>query len=205
MCGAVISVKGGAGSARTRMIDGGELTGQRSCVCVVHGSELLSHVERYEVVRPQRLRGGQRSSLKEEQGGTHTIHLEKNSDLIGGGFTETHYSGDGKRVTTSPSQELCYYHGHIAGEPDSSVSVGICSGISGFLRARQQVYLIEPLGQSEEGDHAVYRHEHLKISDSSTSNPSMMYDQDQNQNQDQGPRLAGLFRSRPWLLVSTHS
>ncbi|XP_053270444.1 zinc metalloproteinase-disintegrin-like 2d [Pleuronectes platessa] len=182
-------------------------------VCVVHGSELLSHVERYEVVRPQRLRGGPRSSLKEEQlypdtvqyqlaieGRNHTIHLEKNSDLIGGDFTETHYSGDGKRVTTSPTQELCYYHGHITGEPDSSVSVGICSGISGFLRARQQVYLIEPLGQSEDGDHAVYRHEHLKISDSSTSNPSMMYDHDQEQNQDQnqGPRLAGLFRSRPW-------
>ncbi|XP_069373376.1 zinc metalloproteinase-disintegrin-like 2d isoform X2 [Paralichthys olivaceus] len=173
-------------------------------VCFVHSSGLLSHVERYEVVRPQRL---QRSSLKEKQlypdtlqyelaieGRTHTIHLEKNSNLIGRGFTETHYSEDGKRVTTSPSQELCYYHGHIAGETDSSVSVGICSGISGFVRVRRQVYMIEPLGQSEDGDHAVYRHEHLKVSSGSTSNTTTMYDQDEAQ----GPRLAGLLRSRPW-------
>uniref|UniRef100_A0A3B4U0B1 Zinc metalloproteinase-disintegrin-like MTP8 n=1 Tax=Seriola dumerili TaxID=41447 RepID=A0A3B4U0B1_SERDU len=64
--------------------------------------------------------------------------------------------------------EHCYYHGHVEGVVDSSVSVGICSGISGFVRARQQVYLIEPLGQSDDGDHAVYRREHLKIS----GNPS---------------------------------
>lgn len=26
-------------------------------------------------------------------------------------------------------QEHCFYHGHVQGEADSSVSVGICSGI----------------------------------------------------------------------------
>ncbi|KAK7919427.1 hypothetical protein WMY93_010711 [Mugilogobius chulae] len=35
------------------------------------------------------------------EGQNHTIHLEKNRDLIGKDFTETHYTKDGKRVTTS--------------------------------------------------------------------------------------------------------
>ncbi|XP_044035942.1 disintegrin and metalloproteinase domain-containing protein 8 isoform X2 [Siniperca chuatsi] len=174
-------------------------------VCLVQSSEMLSHVERYEVVRPQR----QKRSLLDHQlypdtvryelaieGRNHTIQLEKNRNLIGRGYTETHYSEDGKRVTTSPNEEHCYYHGHIEGMKDSSVSVGICSGISGFVRARQQVYLIEPLGQSEDGDHAVYRREHLKISGSvscaSSSDTTTLYDQDQD------PPVAGLFRSRSW-------
>lgn len=69
------------------------------------------------------------------------------------------------------------------------------------MRARQQVYLIEPLGRSEDGDHAVYRREHLKISGrarcGSSPNTTTPYDQDQDQ--DQGPKLAGLFRSRAWV------
>ncbi|XP_049418739.1 zinc metalloproteinase-disintegrin-like 2d [Epinephelus fuscoguttatus] len=180
-------------------------------VCVVQTSGMLSHVERYEVVRPQRLQGRQRRSLQESQlypdtvqyqlaieGTNHTIHLEKNGNLIGRGFTETRYSEDGKRVMTSPDEDHCYYHGHVEGMKDSSVSVGICSGISGFVRARQQVYLIEPLGQSDDGDHAVYRREHLKISGSpgcgSSSNTTTPYDQEQAQR----PPLSGLFRSRSW-------
>ncbi|XP_030611517.1 zinc metalloproteinase-disintegrin-like 2d [Archocentrus centrarchus] len=181
-----------------------------TCVCVVHSSGMLSHVERYEVVRPQRLQERHKRSLQDHlqlypdtvryelaiEGRNHTIHLEKNRNLIGRDYTETHYTEDGKRVTTSPKEDHCYYHGHIEGVEDSSVSVGICPGISGFVRARQQVYLIEPLGQTDNGDHAVYRQEHLKISGElgcgSSSNSTMLYDQDQS------PQVAGLFRSRSW-------
>ncbi|XP_060883770.1 snake venom metalloproteinase-disintegrin-like mocarhagin [Labrus mixtus] len=180
-------------------------------VCLVHSAWMLSHVDRYEVVRPQRLPGRQKRSLQDSQlypdtvqyelaieGRNYTIHLEKNRNLIGKDFTETHYSEDGERVTTSPNQEHCFYHGHVRGMKDSSVSVGICSGISGFLRARQQVYLIEPLGRSDDGDHAVYRPEHLKVSgrvgcgSSSNANTTTPYDQDRD------PSPAALFRSRSW-------
>uniref|UniRef100_A0A8D3ADI5 Disintegrin and metalloproteinase domain-containing protein 8 n=1 Tax=Scophthalmus maximus TaxID=52904 RepID=A0A8D3ADI5_SCOMX len=105
-------------------------------------------------------------------------------DLIGRGYTETRYSEDGTRVTTSPSEDHCYYHGHVEGDTDSSVSVGICSGISGFVRARQQLYLIEPLGRSDEGDHAVYRHEHLKTS---SSNTTVLFDRERDRDQGPGP------------------
>ncbi|XP_026207864.1 disintegrin and metalloproteinase domain-containing protein 8 [Anabas testudineus] len=174
-------------------------------ICFVQSSGMLmSHVERYEVVRPRRLQDRHRRSLQDDQlypetvryeldieGKNRTIHLEKNRNLIATDFTETNYLEDGTRVTRLINEENCYYHGHVEGMAESSVSVGICSGISGFVRARQQVYLIEPLGQSEDGDHAIYRREHLK-----TSGSTVLYDQDQVQ--DQGPRVAGLFRSRSW-------
>ncbi|XP_019130580.2 zinc metalloproteinase-disintegrin-like VMP-III [Larimichthys crocea] len=178
-----------------------------TCVCLVQTSGMLSHVERYEVVRPQRLHMREKRSLQDNQlypdtvryeltieGRNHTIHLEKNWNLIGRGYTETRYTEDGTRVTTSPNEEHCYYHGHIEGMTDSSVSVGICSGISGFVRARQQLYLIEPLAQSADGDHAVYRQENLKTGGRPGSNTTGLYDQDK----EQSPQPAGLFRSRSW-------
>ncbi|XP_063077971.1 zinc metalloproteinase-disintegrin-like MTP4 isoform X2 [Engraulis encrasicolus] len=143
----------------------------------------LPNVAHYEVVRPLRLNGRHKRSLSQGDGTkrypdelwyelhfagrNHTVHLEKNRLLIGRNFSETHYNQDGTSVTTLPfnnnqSLDHCYYHGYIQDLEDSSVSVGICSGISGVLRARQQVYLIEPLGAGVEGEHAVYRPEHLK-------------------------------------------
>lgn len=180
-------------------------------VCLVQSSGMLSRVKRYETVRPQRLQVRQKRSLVDKQvypntlryelaieGRNHTIHLEKNSNLIGRGFTEIHYSNDGKRVTTSTNEEHCYYHGRIEGMDDSSVSVGVCSGISGFVRARQQLYLIEPLGETDDGEHAVYRQEHLKINGTPggahPDDTKMLYDVDQ----DPDPQLAGLFRSKSW-------
>ncbi|KAG7231800.1 hypothetical protein INR49_008950, partial [Caranx melampygus] len=236
MCEAVISVIPGGGrdfNGRAGTADSRQRTGRRAgqsqgggraeriatgenmlplwvlWMCIVLSSGLLSHVERYEVVRPQRLRERQKRSLEENQlypdtvqyeltieGKNHTIHLEKNNDLIGRDYTETHYSEDGRRVTTSPSEDLCYYHGRVQGVDDSSVSVGICSGIRGFVRARQQVYLIEPLGQSDDGDHAIYRHEDLKVKGrpgcgaTSDTTTTMLQDREQE------PRPAGLLRSR---------
>lgn len=70
---------------------------------------------------------------------------------------------------------------------------------SGFLRARQQVYLIEPLGQSEDGEHAVYRPEQMKVgsqpgcgaTSNTTSNAtSRLFDREE------APRPAALLGSR---------
>ncbi|XP_020773843.2 disintegrin and metalloproteinase domain-containing protein 8 [Boleophthalmus pectinirostris] len=164
----------------------------------------LPHVKNYEIVKPQKLQLRTKRSLSVTQvhpdevqyqlaieGQNHTIHLEKNRDLIGRDFTETRYTKDGKRVTISTHEEHCYYHGRIEGMPDSSVSVGTCSGISGFVRAQQKLYLIEPLGDTDEDDHAVYRH--LDPPDA-TNSTTERYDVDQ----DLGPKLAGLFRSKSW-------
>ncbi|XP_023864531.1 disintegrin and metalloproteinase domain-containing protein 8 isoform X4 [Salvelinus sp. IW2-2015] len=179
-------------------------------VLLVKGARKLDHVERYDVVRPQRLTGRVKRNIFSNQvypdelqyaltidGENHTIHLEKNRQLIGRHYAETHYSEDGRRVTTFPNYEdHCYYHGHIQGIEDSSVSVGICSGISGFVRAEQKVYLVEPLGDSADGEHALYRQEHLRANRASCghSNDSTVYDHDQGP----APRLSGLFKSKGW-------
>uniref|UniRef100_A0A672KVL3 ADAM metallopeptidase domain 8b n=1 Tax=Sinocyclocheilus grahami TaxID=75366 RepID=A0A672KVL3_SINGR len=42
----------------------------------------------------------------------------------------------------------------------------------GFVRVKQQVYLIEPLTNHSDGDHALYKHEHLRWKRSSCGEPS---------------------------------
>ncbi|KAM8889328.1 zinc metalloproteinase-disintegrin-like jararhagin isoform 1-T1 [Synchiropus picturatus] len=173
--------------------------------CLAQSSALLSSVGRYEEVTPRRLPGRRRRSQQEQdhpdhveytldiEGNTLLVHLEKNRSLLGSNFTETHYSEDGGRVT-STQQDHCYYHGHVDGTEDSAVSVGLCSGISGFVRVSKQVYFIEPLGQTDTDLHAVFRPEDLKVSagQSGSSGARTRYDLEQ------GHRLAALFRSRSW-------
>ncbi|CAB1311997.1 unnamed protein product, partial [Coregonus sp. 'balchen'] len=125
---------------------------------LVKGAGKLDHVERYDVVRPQRLTGRVKRNIFSNQvypdeiqyaltldGENHTIHLAKNS---------------------------------------------------GFVRAEQKVYLIEPLGDSTDGEHALYRQEHLRANKTSCghSNDSTVYDHDQGP----APRLLGLFKSKGW-------
>ncbi|CAL8282839.1 unnamed protein product [Merluccius merluccius] len=191
---------------------------------------MLSHVEHYDVMRPQRLHTREKRSIAADQlypdvlgyewtldGRNHTIHLQKNSNLLSKNYTETHYLEDGSRVTTPGSQDHCYYHGHVEGVLQSSVSVDVCRGIKGFIRARQQVYFIEPLGDSDDGDHAVYRPEHLKVSSSSSSSSSSTSrsslgsrsssnsSEDYELDQDLGPKLSNLFKSRSWKTDQTPS
>ncbi|XP_076142521.1 disintegrin and metalloproteinase domain-containing protein 8a isoform X1 [Alosa pseudoharengus] len=141
-------------------------------------SPALPHVTHYDVVRLQKLNvnGRTRRSASSQQpfpdemhfglpvdGKNYTLRLEKNRGLIGEDYTLIHYEEDGAVTTTGPeATDHCYYHGYIPGLKDSSVSVGVCSGMHGVVSADQQVYLIEPLEGSVEGNHAVYRPEHLR-------------------------------------------
>ncbi|XP_041803469.1 disintegrin and metalloproteinase domain-containing protein 8a [Chelmon rostratus] len=186
---------------------------------VIAGSvRTLPHVMKYQTVIPQRLKD---SSLINDAatlqtypdvlqysvtiaGQNHTLYLEKNKDLVGKSFSVTHYSDQGAQVTTTPALEVhCYYHGHIVGVEDSSASVGLCSGIKGFVQLLDQVYLIEPLASAEagqqddrqsseahsaEGLHAVYNYRHLRRKRSSCShgNTTTFYDH--------GARPSGLFQ-----------
>ncbi|KAB5555369.1 hypothetical protein PHYPO_G00033230 [Pangasianodon hypophthalmus] len=171
----------------------------------------MSHVERYDVVRPQRLSENHKSvnkqaleSNKHEKypekllyqlffnGKNHTVHLQKNSLLIGHNYTEIRYEADGSTVITSPKlQDHCYYHGHIDGMEDSSVSVGVCSGMRGFVRAEKEMYLIEPLSDSAEGDHAFYKQEYLRKKRSASGDSSTtVFDKE--------PRTSALIKRSSW-------
>ncbi|XP_041865434.1 disintegrin and metalloproteinase domain-containing protein 8a [Melanotaenia boesemani] len=176
----------------------------------------LPHVIKYQTLIPQRLNTSLISDAATHEkypyaldysmsiaGRNYTLHLEKNKNLVGKNFTVTHYSDEGSQVSTAPDLGVhCYYHGHIVGVEDSSASIGLCTGMKGFVTLQDQMYLIEPLNDDEsgqqdgrtnseafsvEGPHAVYNYRHLRRKRSSCShgNTTTFYDH--------GARSSGLF------------
>uniref|UniRef100_A0A8C1T2M6 ADAM metallopeptidase domain 8a n=1 Tax=Cyprinus carpio TaxID=7962 RepID=A0A8C1T2M6_CYPCA len=123
-------------------------------------------------------------------GRNYTISLHKNRELLGKHYTLSHYTKDGISETKSSDNiDHCYYHGHVHNFEESSVSVGLCSGMEGFLRVKNQVYLIEPLEESLDGDHAIYKQEHLR-----TKQGAFGYINDTVYNL--GPKSSGLYKGK---------
>ncbi|XP_061448319.1 zinc metalloproteinase-disintegrin-like NaMP isoform X2 [Rhineura floridana] len=94
------------------------------------------------------------------------LHLEKNKDLFSKDYTETHYSRDGREITTSPQiEDHCYYEGHVQNDTGSTASISACRGLRGYFKSRGERYLIEPLKLSETEAHAVYKYDSLEKED----------------------------------------
>lgn len=88
------------------------------------------------------------------------MHLERNDDLLTQDYTETHYTEDGTPITTKPDNlDLCYYQGNIVNDSDSMVSVSTCDGLRGYFQTAEQRFLIEPMSEDSDGDHAVVKYE----------------------------------------------
>ncbi|XP_034519417.1 disintegrin and metalloproteinase domain-containing protein 8 isoform X4 [Ailuropoda melanoleuca] len=128
------------------------------------------------------------------QGHNFTLHLRKNRDLVGSGYTETYKAANGSQVVEQlQRQGHCFYQGHVEGHQHSAASLSTCAGLRGFFRAGSDVHLIEPLdGGGEEGQHALYRAQHLQqkartcgVSDTSLEKAL-------------GPRISAAFRPRNW-------
>ncbi|XP_051533774.1 zinc metalloproteinase-disintegrin-like atrolysin-A isoform X2 [Myxocyprinus asiaticus] len=124
----------------------------------------------YEVVRPIRLHDLHKRDLESrpdtvkyaiELGGRDIqMHLQRNDGLLTKDYSEAHYTEDGTLVTTTPKDlDLCYYHGKIVNDSDSSVSMSTCDGLRGYFQTAEQRYLIEPLSENDDGDHAVFKYE----------------------------------------------
>eukprot|EP00062_Callorhinchus_milii_P025381 gi/632986306/ref/XP_007910163.1/ PREDICTED: disintegrin and metalloproteinase domain-containing protein 8-like [Callorhinchus milii] len=136
-------------------------------------ADVLSSMGQYEVIRPQRLHTRQRREAKglypeEAQyavtvgGKEMVIHLQRTRRLVSEDYTETYYLEDGTEVSEAPShQDHCYYQGYVKGSDNSSASFSTCDGLSGYLHSEGQGYVMEPLGPSDEADHAVYKVEAL--------------------------------------------
>uniref|UniRef100_A0A3P8XHC7 ADAM metallopeptidase domain 28 n=1 Tax=Esox lucius TaxID=8010 RepID=A0A3P8XHC7_ESOLU len=81
---------------------------------------------------------------------------EKPRELLSNDYSETYYTEDGTPVSTTPQDvDHCYYHGSIVNDNKSMVSMSTCNGLRGYFRTSAQKYLIEPLSDGDEGDHAV--------------------------------------------------
>uniref|UniRef100_A0A673K317 Zinc metalloproteinase-disintegrin-like batroxstatin-1 n=1 Tax=Sinocyclocheilus rhinocerous TaxID=307959 RepID=A0A673K317_9TELE len=124
----------------------------------------------YEIVRPIRLHALQKRDLKSRPdtvkyamtlgGRDIEMHLQKNNGILTKDYSETYYTKDGMLVTTTPEDlDLCYYHGKIVNDSKSSVSMSTCDGLRGYFQTEEQRFLIEPLSQDGDGDHAVSKYE----------------------------------------------
>nr|AOF79100.1 metalloproteinase PIIb [Bothriechis lateralis] len=94
------------------------------------------------------------------------LHLEKNKGLFSKDYSETHYSPDGREITTYPPvEDHCYYHGRIENDADSTESISACNGLKGHFKLQGEMYLIEPLKLSDSEAHAIYKYENVEKED----------------------------------------
>ncbi|XP_032084680.1 zinc metalloproteinase-disintegrin-like MTP8 [Thamnophis elegans] len=158
-------------------------------ICLVvfpyQGSSIIlepGNINDYEVVYPQKVsalpEGGVQNAEPETNyedtmqyefkvnGEQVVLHLERNKGLFSKDYTETHYSPDGREITTSPPvEDHCYYHGHIQNEADSTAVISACNGLKGHFKHQGETYLIEPLKLSDSEAHAVYKSENVEKED----------------------------------------
>uniref|UniRef100_A0A4W5NEP1 Uncharacterized protein n=1 Tax=Hucho hucho TaxID=62062 RepID=A0A4W5NEP1_9TELE len=57
-------------------------------------------------------------------------------------------------------QVHCYYHGDVEDHEESLVALSTCSGLRGVILLGNQSYGLEPVKQSTNNEHLLYRLEH---------------------------------------------
>lgn len=145
------------------------LTPSQLAVGATHGEEVTAgwlldgRVRRSVTLTEKHPHRGEIAVTSERR--TLILEVERNHLLLWPGFTETHYTAEGERVTVTPNHtEHCYYHGQVRGNDDSSVALSTCEGISGLivLDTNNSFYL-HPMAAPGAGSHMLYRTEHLPI------------------------------------------
>nr|NP_001310178.1 zinc metalloproteinase/disintegrin PMMP-2 precursor [Protobothrops mucrosquamatus]E9NW27.1 RecName: Full=Zinc metalloproteinase/disintegrin PMMP-2; Contains: RecName: Full=Snake venom metalloproteinase; Short=SVMP; Contains: RecName: Full=Disintegrin trimucrin; Flags: Precursor [Protobothrops mucrosquamatus]ADV71356.1 metalloproteinase PMMP-2 [Protobothrops mucrosquamatus] len=144
------------------------------------GSSIIlesGNVDDYEVVYPRRVSALPKGAVQPKyedamqyefkvNGEAVVLHLEKNKGLFSEDYSETHYSPDGREITTYPSvEDHCYYHGRIHNDADSTASISACDGLKGYFKLQGETYLIEPLKLPDSEAHAVYKYENIEKED----------------------------------------
>uniref|UniRef100_A0A194ARL2 Metalloproteinase type III 4 n=1 Tax=Agkistrodon piscivorus TaxID=8715 RepID=A0A194ARL2_9SAUR len=144
------------------------------------GSSIIlesGNVNDYEVVYPRKVTPVPRGAVQPKyedamqyelkvNGEPVVLHLEKNKGLFSEDYSETHYSPDGREITTYPLvEDHCYYHGRIQNDADSTASISACNGLKGHFKLQGEMYLIEPLELSDSEAHAVFKYENVEKED----------------------------------------
>nr|XP_015199305.1 PREDICTED: disintegrin and metalloproteinase domain-containing protein 33-like [Lepisosteus oculatus] len=93
------------------------------------------------------------------------LQVERNHQLLGQDFTETHYTEDGVPVTITPNYtDHCFYHGHVRGHTDSWVALSTCTGFRGLIVLNvNDSYYLEPIRGLESHHHIMHRTEHVPV------------------------------------------
>uniref|UniRef100_A0A194ARP3 Metalloproteinase type I 1 n=1 Tax=Agkistrodon piscivorus TaxID=8715 RepID=A0A194ARP3_9SAUR len=144
------------------------------------GSSIIlesGNVNDYEVVYPRKVTPEPKGAVQPKyedamqyelkvNGEPVVLHLERNKGLFSKDYSETHYSPDGRKITTYPPvEDHCYYHGHIENDADSIASISACNGLKGYFKLQGETYLIEPLELSDSEAHAVFKYENVEKED----------------------------------------
>uniref|UniRef100_A0A6B2F794 Disintegrin domain-containing protein n=1 Tax=Bothriechis nubestris TaxID=1766655 RepID=A0A6B2F794_9SAUR len=144
------------------------------------GSSIIlesGNVNDYEVVYPRKVTALPKGEVQPKyedamqyefkvNGEPVVLHLEKNKGLFSKDYSETHYSSDGRKITTNPPvEDHCYYHGHIQNDADSTASISACNGLKGHFKLQGEMYLIEPLKLPDSEAHAVFKYENVEKED----------------------------------------
>nr|Q90392.1 RecName: Full=Snake venom metalloproteinase atrolysin-C; Short=SVMP; AltName: Full=Hemorrhagic metalloproteinase atrolysin C; AltName: Full=Hemorrhagic toxin C; Short=HT-C; Flags: Precursor [Crotalus atrox]AAA03328.1 prepro-hemorrhagic toxin c [Crotalus atrox] len=144
------------------------------------GSSIIlesGNVNDYEVVYPRKVTALPKGAVQPKyedamqyelkvNGEPVVLHLEKNKELFSKDYSETHYSPDGRKITTNPSvEDHCYYRGRIENDADSTASISACNGLKGHFKLQGELYLIEPLELSDSEAHAVFKLENVEKED----------------------------------------
>uniref|UniRef100_A0A1L8D691 Snake venom metalloproteinase n=1 Tax=Bothrops atrox TaxID=8725 RepID=A0A1L8D691_BOTAT len=134
-------------------------------------------VNDYEVVYPRKVTALPKGAVQPKyedamqyefkvNGEPVVLHLEKNKGLFSKDYSETHYSPDGREITTYPPvEDHCYYHGRIENDADSTASISTCNGLKGHFKLQGEMYLIEPLKLPNSEAHAVFKYENVEKED----------------------------------------
>nr|ABG26980.1 metalloproteinase isoform 3 [Sistrurus catenatus edwardsi] len=144
------------------------------------GSSIIlesGNVNDYEVVYPRKVTALPKGAVQPNyedamqyefkvNGESVVLHLEKNKELFSENYSETHYSPDGREITTyPPAEDHCYYHGRIENDADSTASISACNGLKGHFKLQGEMYLIEPLELPDSEAHAVFKYENVEKED----------------------------------------
>uniref|UniRef100_A0A4W3GFW7 Peptidase M12B propeptide domain-containing protein n=1 Tax=Callorhinchus milii TaxID=7868 RepID=A0A4W3GFW7_CALMI len=96
-------------------------------------------------------------------GRTHVLHLVKAQEFLADTYSESHYLADGWLVTEARNnQNHCCYTGVVEGVEDSSVSLCVCHGLSGYVSIGDKAFTIDPVTDNSQ-EHKVTRSEHLRF------------------------------------------
>uniref|UniRef100_A0A1L8D6A9 BATXSVMPII2 n=1 Tax=Bothrops atrox TaxID=8725 RepID=A0A1L8D6A9_BOTAT len=144
------------------------------------GSSIIlesGNVNDYEVIYPRKVTALPKGAVQpmyedsmqyelKVNGEPVVLHLEKNKGLFSKDYSETHYSPDGRKITTNPPvEDHCYYHGRIENDADSTASISACNGLKGHFKFQGETYLIEPLKLPDSEAHAVFKYENVEKED----------------------------------------
>jgi hypothetical protein len=124
---------------------------------------IITKLRDYQLIRPSLL-GGDERLMEQLAPGDHPpsisyriqafgkdfdMTLNKNNELFSSNYQQLRLAYDPNDATKAPRIERteavnCYYHGHVAGDSDSVVTMSTCNGLRGSIRGHGEYFAVEP-------------------------------------------------------------